>query len=901
MEQTLSNELSKYKVGYAAKKDNCTHHGEGPNGFTYYSVPTLALGHVATVSIQAFMINRPFSLSEHAPVVSRLFLDLDCNKHGKEDFTHTDLHEFMMVLQPQIEKHFPKPLVTTLQDQIYSPDNITARRPYAWICADTYDSTAQGFFDPETGQGLSAEEYKAKQVDPYLCWVLKSPVSETHSTYHLIWSFIVMDRRLALERFKTIFKEPHLQSLIPRVKPDLNLLLRGSLRGYLQGKANGERPFIVGDIFDSVGTAIDLSWVGTHTERTEELSHMTVWLATSLLYGSRVESTPTIPVLLRQIRDHATPRPSQNQSVEEMKDRWRTEFGYSQQIFSAVDLNTVMQGAKDDVLEKNPRATYEDISDNVTLCVVDYLNGFFAYIQGRSKTTILYKSINSAGDIEYISKGQEAVKDQMNAGGIITWLQGEKVKKLNAWNLWSTSPVRLTYIDTIVENPAKKPHPDFFNLFRGYRLKPEDCEAYKDYELNEEYTKTGMKINVQKVLDHIHTFFCSKNDEHFSYLISWLAFILQNPCEKNCSTIVMDSQEGIGKDLILSEAIGYGIIGERHFLQTSSGEALLGRFNTSLESKVFVVYAEADQVNLEQMSKLKNLTTEKRMVVERKFMDACNVKSCVNVCLCTNNQHAHNFNVGPHARRWFWLSCDSSINTSRNYFDDLAAFLGVESGDFSGTKALGWYLYNIDLAGYKSRVVPLTDALVDQKRDSLHPVHQWWLGCLSRIEIPMAMGMDFSDQEMPTGDWEAGDITVARRYLRESFLDYANHNKVKPPGEARFWTFLRQIVELKASGQVRAGLERPRIIHLSKIAVCRVQFKHFVRGYTFKDEAVPVNETGVIDAYTEPKPVWGEHPPQPVRASSSSQLASSPSLSQLSNLPSFFTPTHSQEEDPDEP
>ena len=56
---------------------------------------------------------------------------------------------------------------------------------------------------------------------------------------------------------------------------------------------------------------------------------------------------------------------------------------------------------------------------------------------------------------------------------------------------------------------------------------------------------------VQPILDHLHLIWCSGKEHLYTWLVNWLAFIVQFPAEKPETMLVVRSECGAGKDVFV--------------------------------------------------------------------------------------------------------------------------------------------------------------------------------------------------------------------------------------------------------------------------------------------------------------------------------------------------------------
>ena len=127
------------------------------------------------------------------------------------------------------------------------------------------------------------------------------------------------------------------------------------------------------------------------------------------------------------------------------------------------------------------------------------------------------------------------------------------------------------YKEVVFNCNVKKVKAHQFNLFNGFN----HLNDIKDYK----------KVKLDKVFNHLRSL-VDYNEEHFTYIISWLAQLIQQPHILPHTCIIIISEEGTGKDLFL-EFINE-CIGEKYTYKTDSIESVCGKFNSMLGGRLLL-------------------------------------------------------------------------------------------------------------------------------------------------------------------------------------------------------------------------------------------------------------------------------------------------------------------------
>lgn len=250
---------------------------------------------------------------------------------------------------------------------------------------------------------------------------------------------------------------------------------------------------------------------------------------------------------------------------------------------------------------------------------------------------------------------------------------------------------------TIVFAPGKD-IPETYNMWKGFgcESRPGDCELF---------------------LAHIRDNVCAGNEEHFNYLMGWMARMIQHPDSPGEVAVVLRGGRGTGKSFF---AVMLGKLLGRHFLHVSNSSHLTGNFNAHLRDLVLLFADEAFYAgDKRHASILKTLITETTLTIERKGVDVESAPNYIHLIMASNDMHV--VPAGGDERRFFVVDVGKEHQQDNTYFKAIADQL--EDG---GQEALLHMLLNYDLSEYEVRSVPMTSALQEQKLLSLDPEHEWW-------------------------------------------------------------------------------------------------------------------------------------------------------------------------------
>jgi hypothetical protein len=268
-------------------------------------------------------------------------------------------------------------------------------------------------------------------------------------------------------------------------------------------------------------------------------------------------------------------------------------------------------------------------------------------------------------------------------------------------NWWLKHPMRRQY-ETITFAPEQNPE-NAYNLWRGFACEaiPGDCTLY---------------------LQHLKTYICRGNEEHYKYLLGWMARTVQQPACQGETAVVLKGTRGAGKGTVPK---WFGRLFGRHYLQVSNSTHLVGNFNSHLQDCIVLFADEAFFAgDRRHESVLKTLVTEETIPIEGKGVDIVTSPNYTHIIMASNNEWV--VPSGNRERRWFVLDVDDRMAQDTGYFKALND--QMENG---GLEALLFFLMRYDISNFNVRDVPKTEALRDQQMFSLGYEEQWWFEKLS--------------------------------------------------------------------------------------------------------------------------------------------------------------------------
>jgi phage/plasmid primase-like uncharacterized protein len=375
--------------------------------------------------------------------------------------------------------------------------------------------------------------------------------------------------------------------------------------------------------------------------------------------------------------------------------------------------------------------------------------------------------------------------------------------------LWMEWDGRRTYED-IVFDPSCKCGFKVYNLFRGFPIEPKAG----DWSL--------MKRHIKEII-------CDGNEEYYTYLMSWMARIVQDPGGARPGVaVVLKGGKGIGKGVF---AEYYGSIFGEAFLPISDAESFTGRFNMHLSKSLFVFLDEAVWGGDKKAEgKMKQLITERRVLFEPKGIDTMALDNHINVLIASNEDWV--IPATGDERRFFVL------NPNEKYKCDIAYFSAIgREKDNGGIAAMMHDLLAWDYRVCELRKAPKTEGLSEQVQESLPSVLDFWFTVLGRGYMLSAFETGAPARtKLSIGD-ELWPVEVLKYEVFQEYIQWCkrqNERYIKTEQQFwsatwKFWPGKKKRVRKRDTQTSSGFVEVLQLPHLSKIrdaftAETRIEF-----------------------------------------------------------------------------
>lgn len=317
---------------------------------------------------------------------------------------------------------------------------------------------------------------------------------------------------------------------------------------------------------------------------------------------------------------------------------------------------------------------------------------------------------------------------------------GDKPTKMVAPStLWLTDPNRRTYTGFCFL--PQRPTPEgYYNLWRGFSVEP---------YLKDEKIPSKVQKGFETFIRHLKNNICNGNEEHFHWLISFTAHLFQRPWEKPGVAVVLLGEKGTGKNVFMRMLKSIMI---RHYFLTADREDLVGRFSDHLEHCLLLVLDEAMWAGCKEAEgKLKHLITGEKHRIEHKNKCKYEVSNFTRIFMLSNEKWV--VPASAEERRFAVFQVGGGNIRDTIFFGEI-----LDAINEGANKLFLEYLLNYDISQFNPNLAPKTEALTDQKIETLPPFGKWWFDCLDEEEI---MGASSFIEGWPK--------EISKREFRDSF------------------------------------------------------------------------------------------------------------------------------------
>ena len=285
--------------------------------------------------------------------------------------------------------------------------------------------------------------------------------------------------------------------------------------------------------------------------------------------------------------------------------------------------------------------------------------------------------------------------------GLVEVSGGGKTKMIEASEAWMDRYTKKTTYSGISFQPetSERMTPDGqLNLWRGFAV------------------STSPEGSWDRLKELLADTLCDGDAEFYEYVLNWMARGVQRPWEPGQVALVFQGAKGTGKSTLGRAFVR--LFGQ-HGLHITSSTLLVGRFNAHLKDTCVLFADEVswkDNKNGEGI--LKGLITEPIITYEGKGTPAEAGRNCLNIILSSNTDWI--VPAGLDNERRYAVTLVQNVLQSSSYWAGLHEEL-LEGG----YAAMLHELMTRDISHFDVFKVPQTQALLEQKFQSMKPIEKW--------------------------------------------------------------------------------------------------------------------------------------------------------------------------------
>jgi hypothetical protein len=271
------------------------------------------------------------------------------------------------------------------------------------------------------------------------------------------------------------------------------------------------------------------------------------------------------------------------------------------------------------------------------------------------------------------------------------WINDEKIRCFNKMDF-------IPYNDN--ENITSPIPTHIFNLFRGYST---NCKADYNQTKQEKILQPFMELGLE---------LCGGEERNLTYLLKYLAHMVQYPNIKNPIAFIIKGKQGTGKNVFLN-AVG-GVIGKTHYITSSNPKDFFGDHAEGFYHKLLVNMNECEgKDTFEFEGRLKSFITEDTITLNRKFVQPITIANLARLIIFTNKPNPIPIDIRSKDRRYVvYETTDKFLD--KKYGTKFWKMLVEHFNKPEFSAALYDYLNELDISNTDWRVErPITKAYMD--------------------------------------------------------------------------------------------------------------------------------------------------------------------------------------------
>ncbi|HET8883032.1 MAG TPA: bifunctional DNA primase/polymerase [Solimonas sp.] len=369
------------------------------------------------------------------------------------------------------------------------------------------------------------------------------------------------------------------------------------------------------------------------------------------------------------------------------------------------------------------------------------LNTEFAFVLIGGSHSILWETTDAEGKTETRLLNEDAFH-KMHSGVAFPLSKKKKGKKgepdetviehVSLTKFWMDAPGRDTPPSVDLGE-----HPFWRRSYKGIYFMPgRPCPAgwyngWRGFVCTPHEDGDPISAEAQWAFDawkeHLLLNVCRNDADVNRWQTGWFAHMIQRPWEKPLVAPVYKGRKGTGKNSCVERVAD--LLGA-HAMVTHERRYLTSQFNGHMQSLLLLVLDEAVWAgDKEGEGKLKGVITGAHHAIELKGKEIFRVPNFTRVSIIGNEDWL--VPATEDERRFAVHGMAEGRMKDKPFFERMRIGMQQHGGD----RLLLRYLLDFDLSTVDVNEAPITEALLEQKTESLEPLAQWWYDSLQQGEL----------------------------------------------------------------------------------------------------------------------------------------------------------------------
>lgn len=254
------------------------------------------------------------------------------------------------------------------------------------------------------------------------------------------------------------------------------------------------------------------------------------------------------------------------------------------------------------------------------------------------------------------------------------------------YDFWIKDPNRRMY-ETRVFKPymlADTCPSQVLNTFEGFASK-----------ISKEYSDTNHWF-----FDHLFKVICKGDKDIYTYVMKYIAHIIQFPDKNPNVVIILRGHQGTGKDSLID--VIEGLIGRAYCLRTEHQDDIFGNFNEDCADKLLISINEADGGDSKKFAgKMKGLATSALIKIREKFKNNRDQKNYARMMI--NSNQLNPVPIEGDNRRFLIIQTSFDKIGDKEYFSEFHSNI---SNQDKLDNLISELAYGVDLSDFNPRIFP---------------------------------------------------------------------------------------------------------------------------------------------------------------------------------------------------